>query len=534
MKFINKIRSLGQKTKVAVAAVLLTAAVAIPFAVQAEFYPDRPVFDYNKYSGNDDCTDPTNIATQNGRCGSLNGPVFNSFVNTPSYGDERAFFDGRRSDMATNTNADDIANVTEGSKEVVLRTYVHNNANQNTNDTNGVAHNAQVRIALPTAEEQVLRARSYISANNAALVEDTADLIGNRKFRVEYVPQSAKLMRGTNTYPLNDSIVTTGAPIGDTSMNGELPGCFEYAALVEIRVRIIPEQVPDMELTKQVRKHVDGQTGGWVSEVSAKPGEQVDWLINTKNSGEAALTNVSTRDVLPPHVQLVPGSIKFMSAATGTQPLNDTSLFGAAGVNSGRYNPNDNSLIVLTTTVLGDFSECQTRLRNAAFAHSSEYPTEIRDDADVVVTKDNCVPPATYACEGLKAEVVSGRTIKYTATASATGGATIQRYIYNFGDGSQELSTDQSVVTYTYPKDGQFVARVKVQVRVNGETKFAESDKCAVPVTFKQGQPPVVTASTRPTKLPEAGAGDVVAMFIAVTATSSIGYFFVSRRALGL
>jgi hypothetical protein len=62
--------------------------LAIPVLAMA-WGPTRPTFDYNKY----DQSDPTCRAASNdhGRCGSMNGPVFNSFVNVPGYGDERNF-----------------------------------------------------------------------------------------------------------------------------------------------------------------------------------------------------------------------------------------------------------------------------------------------------------------------------------------------------------------------------------------------------------------------------------------------------------
>lgn len=529
MKLFNKIRSLGRKTKVAVAAVVLTAAVALPLAVNAEFYPVRPVYDYNK-SGNGNCADPANPARDGGRCGSLNGPVFNSFINTPSYGDERAFFDGRRSDQTAASNVENIQNVNQGSKEVILRTYVHNNANQATNGTNGVAKDAKVRVALPTATEQVLRARSYISASNAAMVEDTVDLTGTQKFNVSYVPGSAKLLRGTASYALSDSIVTTGAPIGDTTMNGNLPGCFDYAALVEIKVKINVQENPNIGLTKQVRKYAEGQKGNWAKEVTVKPGEDVEWVLDTKNTGKAPMTDVVTRDVLPPHVQLVSGSVKFTNA-NGTQPLSDGPLF-QSGYNSGKYNPNDNSLITFKTKTLGDFEGCEIRVRNVAYAHSAQIPQDVRDDADVVIKKENCKPEKpVYSCDLLTAtKTGTGREVKFTAKASASGGATVKRYIYNFGDGSAELTTDKSEVTYTYAKDGQFAARVKVQVSVGNETKIVESDKCAAAVTFSTTTPVTPTTPTTPGKLPDTGAGGIIATFIAVTSASAAGYYVLARR----
>ncbi|MDQ3094209.1 MAG: hypothetical protein M3Q70_03485, partial [bacterium] len=317
MKLFNKIKSATQKlSKKTLIAVVTVASLAGLSAVgMAEFYPARPTYDYSKLPLNGTSCTAADDAAFN-RCGSMDGPVFNSFVNTPSYGDERAFVDGRRSDKATQTNADQINDVTNGSREVVIRMYVHNNANQNTNSTVGVAMDAKVRVALPTATSQVLRARGYISASNAAQVEDTTDMVGTRAFNVSYVPGSAKALRGTASYSLSDSIVTTGAPIGHTTMDGNLPGCFEYATLVELKVKVNVTETPKIDVDKQVRVHAEGQTGNWVESVNVKPGQTVDFIVNTKNISEANLTNVVTRDIMPPHMQFVSGSMKFYKGTT--------------------------------------------------------------------------------------------------------------------------------------------------------------------------------------------------------------------------
>ncbi|TXI80457.1 MAG: DUF11 domain-containing protein [Crocinitomicaceae bacterium] len=700
MKIINKIRGFSTKTKASMVVALLAVGVIVPIAVNAEFYPARAVYDYNKYDGNDDCNDPNNIATQNGRCGSMNGPVFNSFINTPSYGDERAFFDGRRSDMPASTNADQINDVTNGSKEVVLRTYVHNNANQTTNASGkGVATGANVRIALPTATEQVLRARSYISANNATTVEDTADMLGSRKFSVSYVPGSAKLLRGTASYGLSDSIVTTGAPIGYNSMDGNLPGCFEYAALVEIRVKVNVQTAPDLQLTKEVRKNTSTGTTDWGEETSVKPGEKVQWLLGTKNIGDVTLDQVKARDVLPPHLTVVPGSVKVYNG-NDESTQNDVPLFGG-GLILGTYPVGGIKYITFETIAKDDFEGCSVRLRNLAYANSQQTPTEDTNDAVVNITKDDCNPPEEqkpnfkiekgvrisgsnssftqdvklkygdkaeyqvlvtntgetelknvvikdtlpagvtyengslkvngessdgdlfgsgvvipsiakgaevkitftakvnrgegvscdlktyrnvasadpegsgegldpkeddanvkadcdeapvtpkYSCDLLDLKKTGGRNISVKVNASASGGAVIKQYMYDFGDGNT-LTTDKNAVDHSFAQDGRYVVRAKVLVSVNDQTITVESDACAKAVEFVKGQPkceipgkehlpadspecattPVGPTPTTPGKLPETGAGSIAVIFLVVTGVASAGYYALaySRR----
>lgn len=394
MKLFKKIQSLSNKTKFAIAGILAVGVIGAPLIANAGFFPSRPVFDYNKYDANNqNCDDPNNPAANGGRCGSMNGPVFNSFINTPSYGDERYFTDGYRTDRGKASTADTITDVTDGSKQLVIRMYVHNNANQDTNASGkGMAHNAKVKLELPTNSGSSLQAVGAISASNASEVSDTVYMTANRAFKVQYVPGSAKLLRGSSSYALSDSIVSSGAPIGYQSMNGELPGCFGYAALVEVTVNIIPEQSNELQLVKQV-KNV-GDTSGWHKEVTSKPGQEEQWMLTTKNVGLDQLTDVSVRDILPPHVALVPGSVKIVNADQQSYAQADAPLFGN-GLNLGTYPSGGGRYVMFKTRALDDFPGCSVRVRNIAKAKSAQNPNEISDYADVVIVKETCNPGPT-------------------------------------------------------------------------------------------------------------------------------------------
>jgi len=156
---------------------------------QAGFTPAfRPTYDYIKYDPHrQDCTDASSLSADHGRCGPSDGPDFNSFINTPSWGDERAFFDAYRSDQGPRSTAD-ILNVS-GAGEAILRIYVNNDANEHFGYRT-IASGTTVRVTIPTGAANALRARAYISAENAlpSEVTDTTELVSSRKFRVVYVP----------------------------------------------------------------------------------------------------------------------------------------------------------------------------------------------------------------------------------------------------------------------------------------------------------------------------------------------------------
>ncbi len=551
MKLFNKLKAAVKRSprKTIVAAITLGILVGLPIVAVAEFYPNRPTFDYNKYvmgaNGQPlSCTDP---AQAGGRCGSMDGPVFNSFINTPSYGDERAFLDARRSDQtAAGSFKNVLENVTDGSQEVVIRTYVHNNGNQDLNDAahgyKSVAKDAKVRIALPTGTAQALRARSYITASNAAAVEDTVDMTAAQDFNVEYVPGSATLYNNgpfKNGVQMNDSIVTSGAPIGYDALNGTLPGCFDYAAVIQIRIKVHPKKTPAINFTKQVRKQGDKE---WKEEVATKPGDTVEWLLTTTNTGEKDLTNIIARDVLPPHVEQVPGTVKWIDADQNAVQ-NDKPLFNG-GLNVGNYAPKSGFYVMFATKVLGDFEPCQIRVRNQGYVKSTET-TETGDNADVIITRENCKPPTpkpVYSCDALKVTALGNRKYSYQVSYTAKDGAKLKMLTYNFGDGSTPRVTDQTTTEYTYAKDGSFVTRVTLTFDVDGKQQVVDSDVCAQPIKItpnpvcvvpgKQNLPPNSPECVEtPKVLPNTGAGDVAAIFAASTVAGIAAYHvFVSRR----
>ncbi len=545
---LNAVKQAPRKTIFTMLA--LAVMIGVPAAiVMAEYYPARQPFDYNKPCNPDD----SDIYD---RCGSMTGPVFNSFINTPSYGDERAFVDARRSDQTTGDVYKNVLNdVTGGSKEVVIRMYVHNNANQSTNASGlGVARNTKVRVALPSGTSQTLRARGYISADNAkpALVEDTVDLVGNEEFSLDYVEGSARLYDNNkfkNGVQVSDSIVTSGAPIGSDAMDGNMKGCFEYEATVEIRVKVVPKKNPNIKLQKEVRK--SGQSD-WKKEVNAKPGDKVDWLLTTENTGETVLNDIVIRDVLPPHVKLSSGSVRWIDASQNASQ-NDKPLFDG-GINVGNYASGSGFYMTFTTEVLGDFEECEIRIRNVGYVKSTQTP-EIQDDADVIITREDCEPPVdeepVYSCDMLTKLFVEDNKYRFTVEATAENGATIKQYRYDFGDDSDELVTDSNVVEHTFPGPGTYVITATVDVDVDGQVRSATSENCKVaieipkeeekcPIPGKEHLPvdspecaekPEEPITPAVTTLPETGAGAIAGIFTATSAAGAIAHrLFYGRR----
>ena len=372
-RITNHLRQLPKKYLLLIA---LAMIMVTPSIVNAGFYPGRPTKDWN-------------VAED--RKG-FDKVVFNSFTNTPYYGDERHFFDA--STGSSGSYKDVLQNVKPGD-EITLRTYVHNNGNQSLNGKNfdgpTVAKNAKVRIMLPTATAPNLRSISYISADNATpgVVSDTTEIKGSSPFNLEYVPGSAAMVnkaKGGAVQKLSDEIVKGGAPIGYDGANGKLPGCFQYQTLVYVKVKV---KAPALDIDKKV-KIGDGK---YQQQVDAKPGDKVKWLVSFKNTGTSQINNTLIRDKLPNHLKLVEGSVKlFTSKDPNGLKLKDDDLFDTNGVNVGSFTAGSNGYINFETTVKSEkeLPECVNTLRNVATSQADNVPVD-EDDALVIVRKD-CAP----------------------------------------------------------------------------------------------------------------------------------------------
>lgn len=223
MKKIKQIFKKFKKVSLAKKALLIVglSAILAPAAF-AVWGPTRPVFDWN---------------TPEGKKGSLTGPVFNSFKNSPIYSDEFNFTSARK--ITDNAYSNDLA-VKDGD-EIEFKIFIHNNANQSTNASGlGVAKGTYAGIDLPqnqfaTKNEPI----GFVGATNSAPKEvwdgtmiSSAD---GKKFKLDYIEGSAKLSihGGTSQLALSDNFVSKkGTQIGSEEINGLWQGCFEHLGWV--------------------------------------------------------------------------------------------------------------------------------------------------------------------------------------------------------------------------------------------------------------------------------------------------------------
>ena len=524
MKLQNIFNSIKRMPrKLLVLTVLLMALVSVPVAmVVAGFGPERPVYDYNKPCNPDD-DDPYD------RCGSLDGPVFNSFINTPSYGDERNFVRVARvvpGQSPTEADYRETQTATPG-QEYWVRTYVHNNANVSTNSSGlGIARNTRVRLMIPEGVANGVDVMTHITASNAkqSPVWDTATLANDSQaFSVNYISGSAVIYNQAHQsgLPLSDEILSEqGTYIGYNAMNGDLPGCFEFGAYVYVRVQV---EAPQMRFEKEVRLEGTGP-GNWSKEILAQTGDRVEYSLDFLNTGSGVAYDLVLRDELPSQVELVPGTVEWVDSnrPDGT-PIPDDFLFSPAGLLVGNYGVNGGGFIYFDAIVREEVDECMAR--NVAYLRGQNIPEQ---SSEAVIIIENCIPEEPiYACDALTATQIGPRSYRFNASYTALGGATFRNFTYSFGDGSENLVTDQSSVEYTYTEDGDYLARVTVSFDVDGEIRTASGDACTVLISTTSPQPPTPIT---PGALPVTGPSEIVALFVATTAAGMVAYRFVIAR----
>ena len=121
-----------------------------------------------------------------------------------------------------------------------------------------------------------------------------------------------------------------------------------------------------------------------------------------------------------------------------------------------------------------------------------------------------------YECTALTAVVNPNDKFSYTFTTETamSEDVTVNKYVYDFGDGSDKVSTDKSTITKLYPQPGKYDASVEVIFNVGEGQK---SDVCKTSVEIKDDTTPVEP----PEELPNTGPASVIA---GIFGTGVLGY----------
>ena len=335
--------------------------------------------------------------------------TFNSITNNPVIGGDEKDFVGIR-EVGSNAKWTNNMKVQNG-KEYYVRMYVHNNAASN---LNLVAENVVAKLNVPTTTAKNVTVQGQISASNAKpnTVWDEATFSSDNDFNLAYVAGSALFENnGMGTTKLPDSIVNnTGAKLGYDKLDGKIPGCFQYAGYVTVKVKAQvsqPQEKTNIYLAKTVRNKTNGEKS-WVETVNAKSGDTVQFQIHAKNTGSAGIQNLVIRDILPKGLNYVAGSTKLYNTSNPKGLKVSDNVIQNSGINIGSYQPNGDAYVRFDATVSAENSlpVCgENTLTN--IAQASDQKIVKNDTASVKITK-KCETPKNpvYKCEALSLNIV--------------------------------------------------------------------------------------------------------------------------------
>ncbi len=516
---LDKLRNIAKYAPHRVYALILIAlAVFIPTLAIFAYGPDRPTYTI---------ADPADHIT------------FNSITDNPNWGDERNSVLVRDATSTSNNDWRDEATVQDG-KEYSVKMIVHNNA---ADHLNLVATNTRVNADVPTTTSTSQTIQGAVMADNASpqKIWDHVVLKSDKRFNVALVPGSARYFNNINNttgFPLTDSIASAdGVQVGYETMNGNIPGCFKYSGFVYFKVKVYGEAQPNFEMSKQVRKHVEGQTGNWQKTATVNPSDKVDYLISYKNTGQTQQNNVVAKDFLPASIAYNNGSTKYFNATnpSPTGKVATDNLTNNVGINLGNYTPSSNALVTFTGSVAAekDLPKCGNNvLRNIARIETDNGSKT--DYADVSVNK-KCEGQASYSCDALTATKISQLQYSFNVKLSSTG-ATPKEVSIDFGDGQTAVRDVKTLpVSHTYAKTGQYTVKVNASFDVNGQTvKNVTSDACQVAISTETPVTPAgaITPGT-PSTIPATGPVEIFASILGVSALAlGIQQWIASRRAV--
>lgn len=318
-------------------------------------------------------------------------PIFNSITNNPTIGDERDFVRVGQinSDVTTMSNEVEVI----PGRQYLVYIYFHNDASSTYNSSAynnvGVALKTRMSTAFPTvltsSEKGKISATITAENSNPRSVWDEAYFTTkSEKVLLSYVEGSAKIY---NDWAANGSVMPsslfteTGTLLGLNALNGVIPGCEEYHGVVSYVVEA---------------KELSGSISKSANKTELAPGDEVEFTLTIKNTGDVALTNATVKDSLPAGLTLVSGSVRLTANNSGVEDsLSDNLIL--TGYNLGRIGTGNTVYIKYRAKAGDDFDCTGKKLKNVA---TLTYDSET-SSGDSKTASAELVVKKTEGCEGV-------------------------------------------------------------------------------------------------------------------------------------
>ncbi len=538
--------------------------------------------------------------------GALGNKITFNSISDSTIGDEKNFV-GAREYTGVDSGKYNVWNgnniTVQDGKEYLIRLYVHNN---NPWGTDAVAKNTKVAFNIPTDSSTRVQVNGFITSDNATPSKywDYVNFNSDQLFHLEYVYGSALIENngiGKNGgRQLSDEIVTkaasnNGTLIGYSQLDGNIPGCYQYASYITIRVKAVfdkPTTNPNAgyTITQKVRASKDGEP--WSTKINAKVGDKVDFQLTYLNTSAATQNNVMIRAQLPSNLRYVPGTTKIYNAKYNGSILSDG--ITTTGVNIGNYTANSNAYIRFTAEVVDDnLADGSNTL--VMWGKGGVGQTTLNDYAAVVVQKSAPDPvnpqgkeysvkvnylyaDGSKAAEPYEGKFQEGDNFRiespilygYTASSNIISGVVAKQnlefnVVYTKDQAPTDPEAEDRTVTikYVYAKDGSQAAPDYVQTAKPGTqfnvvspaitgyvadyevvsgtlgnqdliyTVTYSAEKFDDPIIRPSTPDPTPSTPEPGTKLPSTGPEAIMGSIMGIgSIATAAGYYISSRRAL--
>lgn len=380
------------------------------------------------------------------------------------------------------------------------------------------ATNTRVKINVPSqSTNKTAIVTASVSADNAETINSTivdGQIVGSNGLVINfdqdvdlsYIPGSARWFPDSNQHGGSDqtAVAFPSGQSGDEIVSGSgvnigsIRGCWDWAGFLTVGLLAKQKDAPALDIEKTVRNVSQGENQ-FVKETLAEIGDEVEFAVTVKNTGNVALSNAILSDTMPAGLNYVSGSFGKTVAGNGSA-LTDAN---AASMFAGNYN--------IGTIAIGD-ANAQTfkfkttagsalnpgRVTNVAKITSSGLSDE--STASVVICTAEIVKykSAHNDSQNVDATVVlakAGDQITYTLVTKNTGSAGIN---YKVEDGISDvleyadvtyISDNGSVVDGTSGNDARLVSWPEINISA-GQTinrTFKVKVKNPLPTTATNG-----------------------------------------------
>lgn len=235
----------------------------------------------------------------------------------------------------------------------LIRIYIHNN---NPNGLHTVAKNVKASFRVPTGSGHQIRVTGQFESSNAVPDKYSAKVVFRNdsiKFHLEYIPGTAKLENnGIGKLPglkISDDIISNGVLVSYDTLNGDVPGGFQYANYVTIRVKAVADS--GFKVEQWVRPV--GATEWETSIDNVHVGDKLEYYICYTNISSHIQKDVIVKGILPNNIQYIAGSTTLFTSRDAFQDFGQD-LLCTAGINIGDFGPGANAFIKFSASVIDD------------------------------------------------------------------------------------------------------------------------------------------------------------------------------------